>query len=185
VAGSDVLDEAVRYDKPAGECARRQRHVLYVVATIILCLIVLSALIDAVTGVPLYGVDQRTARASANGIEISVGYPRVIRGQLDSPLDVSVQRQGGFAGDVTISVSADYLGLFINQRVSPDPSSQSEDEDNVISTFDAPPGDLLEVEWDMAPRPRPWFSGVTGVASVLDDQGQPIVSVRFHTDVRP
>lgn len=155
------------------------------VATTVLCLIVASALVDSTNDVPLYGVDHNTVRASANGTDISVKYPRVIRAQLDSPLTISIHRAGGFSGDVKVSISAGLLGLFVNQDVSPLPSSQSQDAHDIVSTFDAPPGDQLDIEWDMAARPRPWFTGVKSVVAVLDDRGQPIVSVEFRTDVRP
>jgi hypothetical protein len=180
-----VFDEAVRYDSAEGEQPERKRRVLYNVAAFVLIGIVVAALLEGVLHFPLFGVDDRTATASSNTTELRVRYPRVARGQLDTELQITVQRAGGFAQPITDEISADYLGLFTNQRPSPQPDSQTHNDDVVVSVFDPPDGDTLEIEWDLAARPRAWFISVVGTATVLDDNGQPDVSVSFTTDVRP
>ena len=185
MAATSLLDDAVRFDRPDGERHRRRRHICYTIATTVLALIVASALLDSVSGLPLYGVDHDTVRASANGTEIIVTYPRVVRAQLDSPLTISIRHAGGWTGDVKVSMSSNFVALFVNQQLTPQPSAQSQDGHDVVSDFDAPAGDRLDIQWDMAARPRPWFKTVTTRASVLDDQDHPIVSVEFRTDIRP
>jgi hypothetical protein len=158
---------------------------MYDVTAFVLIGIVVAALLEGIINFPLFGVDDRVARASSDTTEMEVRYPRVARGQLDTELQIKVHRAGGFAQPVTIAIDADYLGLFTNQRPSPQPASQTHDADVVVSTFDPPQGDTLEIEWDLAARPRAWFISVEATATVMDDSGQPDVSVSFTTDVRP
>jgi hypothetical protein len=182
---SSILDQVVRYDEPSGDRGRRKRRVLYNVTALVLTAIVLTALLESLANFPLFGMDARVVHASSATTDLEVSYPRVARGQLDTDLTIRVHRSGGFSGPVTVEISADYLGMFTNQRPSPQPLSQSHDERIVSSTFDPPRGDTLVIDWSLGARPRAWFASVVGSAIVLGDDGQTDVSVSFRTDVRP
>jgi hypothetical protein len=147
---------------------------------------VLLAVVVALGLVGLLGVRSRTVRAqSSDGqVELSVRYAQVARAGLDVPFRITVRRQGGFTGNVTLAASSSYLDLFDRNAVDPEPSSATSMEDELIWKFDPPPADTLEVSLDMQVQGgRHW--GRAGHVTVLDDSGQPVVSVSFKTWLVP
>jgi hypothetical protein len=146
----------------------------------------LLAVVVALGLVGLLGVRSRTVTAqSADGqVELSVRYAQVARAGLDVPFRITVRRQGGFTGDVTVAASNSYLDLFDRNAVEPEPSSATSTEGDIIWRFESPPGDTLEVSVDMQVQGgRHW--GRSGDVTVLDESGQPIVSVGFKTWLVP
>jgi hypothetical protein len=146
----------------------------------------LLAVLVALGLLGLLGVRSRTVTAqSADGqVELSVRYAQVARAGLDVPFRITVRRQGGFAGDVTLAASSSYLDLFDRNAVDPEPSSATSTEDDVIWQFHQPPGDTLEVSLDMQVQGgRHW--GRSGHVSVLDQSGQPVATVSFKTWLVP
>jgi hypothetical protein len=175
----------VRFDDTAGEPFYKRRRALYLTSTVVLTLIVASAVVEVAARLPLYGVDHRVTRASGNGTELTVRYPRLTRGQLDSPLTATVRRAAGFDGPVTIAIARAYLDQFTERRVAPAPASEAQVGDSLLLTFDKPMDDTLVVEWDLGARPTPWFTSVEGHATVVGDRPEHDVTVSFHTDLRP
>ena len=176
---------SVRFDGPAGEPFYRRRRLLYLTSTVVLTLIVVSAVLEEFFSLPMYGVTHRRATATVNGTELTVRYPRVTRGQLDSPLRATVRRSSSFDGPVTIEIARSYLAQFTERRVTPMPTSEKVHGDAVVLTFDKPENDTLAVEWDLGARPAAWFTGVDGRATVIGDRPEHDVTVSFHTDLRP
>jgi len=176
---------AVRCDGTAGELFYRRRRLLYLASTVVLTLIVASAVLEKVSRLPLYGVTHRRITAAVKGTELTVWYPRVTRGQLDSPLTATVRRSSGFDGPVTIEISKPYLAQFPERRVTPMPTSEEVHGDALVLTFDKPADDSLEVEWDLGAHPAAWFTGVKGRATVIGDRPYHDVTVTFETDTRP
>ena len=185
VSGASVLDQPVRYDRDRGARHRRRRRALYVAFTILVTGIVGLAVVEAAVGAHVYGIDTDTARASGNGTDVSVRFARVTRAQLSVSLQVTIHRTGGFEEAVTISISSAYLELFDANRMTPEPSTESNTESEVLMTFEPPPGEVFTVDWQMAARPIGWFVNRAGVISVVDKNQNPLVTARFHTDVRP
>jgi hypothetical protein len=155
------------------------------VFTAVVALIVGGAVVEAASGLPVYGISTRVARASADGVDLEVRYPRLTRGQLDSPVHVNVRRSGGFDGPVTIAISSSYLALFITNDVTPQPSSESDSGEVVSMTFDPPDGDALSVDLDLAARPAGWFEGRAGTVSIVGQGTSSDAIVSIHTNVRP
>jgi hypothetical protein len=146
----------------------------------------LLAVVVALGLVGLLGVRSRTVTSqSPDGqVEVSVRYAQVARAGLDVPFRVTIRRQGGLDGDVTVAASSNYLDLFDRNAIDPEPSSATSTEDEVIWKFDQPPGDTLEISLDMQVQSgRHW--GRSGHVTVLDDSGQPIVGVGFKTWLVP
>jgi hypothetical protein len=159
--------------------------VLYFVSAVVLSLIVGSAVLEEFSSLALYGVHHQRATTTVNGTELTVRYPRVARGQLDSPLTATVRRTSGFEGPVTIEITRSYLAQFTERRVTPMPASEEVHGDALALTFDKPEDDTLAVEWDLGARPAAWFTGVDGRATVIGDRPEHDVTVSFHTDLRP
>jgi hypothetical protein len=146
----------------------------------------LLAVVVALGLVGLLGVRSRTvsSQSSDGQVELSVRYAQVARAGLDVPFRITVRRPGGFTGDVTVAASSNYLDLFDRNAIDPEPSSATSTEDDIIWTFHQPPGDTLEVSLDMQVQGgRHW--GRSGHVSVLDESGQPAVSVDFKTWLVP
>ena len=175
----------MRFDGAAGDPFFLRRRVLYLASSFVLTLILASAVLEEVSSLPLYGVTHRRISAAVNGTELTVRYPRVTRGQLDSPLTATVRRSSGFDGPVTIEISRPYLAQFTERRVTPMPTSEAVRGDALVLTFDKPADDTLEVEWDLGAHSAAWFSSAEGRATVLGDRPEDDVTVSFETDTRP
>lgn len=179
-----MLDAPVRYDEPSGRAARRKRHVLYIAFTVIVSAVVVFGVLEALIGTPGYGIDSGTAHASAEGTSLAVRYAHATRGQLASPFEVTVRRDGGFDGRVTLAISRTYLDLFLTNGVSPSAESETSTADAVLMTFDPPPaGDTMGITWDVVAKPSSFFTSRDGFVSVVDATGAPVVTATFTTRV--
>jgi hypothetical protein len=146
-------------------------------------LVALLAVIVLAGGAGLFGVRSRESSASAAGWTVSVTYAWVARAGLDVPWQVTVHHDGGFAGPVTLAVTADYFDIFESQGLDPEPATETSDGDKLYWTFDPPPGDDLVVDFDAYIQPSSQL-GASGEVAVLDG-GRPVVSVPFRTWLVP
>lgn len=130
----------------------------------------------------------RTAEttASAGGYDLTVTYPQVSRSGHAVRFEVQVRRDGGFpAGEpVRLRVLGRYYDLFDENGFSPQPDSETADDRYVVDEFAPPDGDTLLVSVDTRVEPAR-NRGEDGEVSVLDADGRPVVTVRFHTFVMP
>jgi hypothetical protein len=175
----------VRFDEPDGEQFHRRRRALYATAASVLAMIVGFAVVEEISGLPLYGVDHRAVQISSGGIELRVEYPRTTRGQLDSALKATIHRPGGFDGPLAIEIATSFLDEFTIRRVLPEPASEVRRADMIELTFEKPRSDVFVVRWDLAAQPSGWFSRVDGRVSVILAGSDQAASVSFRTDVRP
>ncbi|HEY4608613.1 MAG TPA: hypothetical protein VIH06_05395 [Ilumatobacteraceae bacterium] len=182
---TSTMEAPVRYDHAAGKGPRRKRRALYLVCNTVLCLVVLAAVLETATGAPLYGVDTGTVSVSNETAKLEVEYPKATRGQLVSSLRITAERPGGFDGPVVLAISSDYLDPFLNQGPTPEPSSETADDSDVVMTFDAPPGDTFVVDWNLTAEPIGKFTTVSARVALLDDNQNALASVNFDTKLRP
>src|SRR3954447_9028143 len=77
------------------------------------------------------GVRAHTTSASGAGYDLTLTYPKVARPGLDIPWELRLEHPGGFSGDITIAVSADYFDIFEFQGMHPEPSDETADGDFV------------------------------------------------------
>lgn len=164
--------------QPPLERIRRARLVrrLFFVA---LCGLLLLGLLD------VFG--PRTAEVSAQGgpYEITVTYAKVTRPGLASLWSVEIRRQGGFDGPVSLATTSDYLDVFDEHGLGPEPSTSTTDADRTIWEFEPPDdGDTLVVSLDARIEPGVQAKSAEATTSVLED-GQPVVSVDYRTLVTP
>jgi hypothetical protein len=181
----DTFEGCVRVDRPDGRSAGTKRRVLYGTTTSVLVLIVGLALVDATGTVDVYGVDTAHARATGGGHELDVRYGTVSRPGIATPFEITVRRAGGFSGPVTLAVAADYLSVWDENGLDPQPASETATADTLVWEFDPPAeGDTLVVSYDARIEPAAQ-RGKRGRVAVLDDANDEIVSVTFRTNVRP
>lgn len=161
----------------------RRRRLGYLVTTTLLTLLVTGAVVD-VSGIAVYGVDTDHARARADGWELDVRYGTRTRPALATPFDIEVRRAGGFDGPVTVAVTSDYLAMWDENGLDPEPSSVTQDDQFLYWTFEPPPGEVLVVSFDARIEPAAQ-NGQTGRVAVVDPSGAEVVAVDFRTDVLP
>ena len=131
----------------------------------------------------LFGVRSSEATASAAGWTLSVIYASVARAGLDVPWQVSVRREGGFTGPITVAVTADYFDIYEEQGLDPAPAAETSDGERLLWTFDPPPGDELAIDFDAYIQPSSQL-GASGEVAVIE-AGAPVVTVPFRTWLVP
>jgi hypothetical protein len=168
---------------PAPEQTRPRRSWLHLGTTVALVVVVGMAIIDGFGWWDVYGVDTSMVRATGGGYELSVRYATVSRPALATPFEIDVTRAGGFDGPVTIAVDRAYLAMWDENGLVPGPSAETANGDWVEWEFDPPTGETLVVAYDARIEPGAQ-SGRDGAVAVVED-GAVVVSVSFHTSVRP
>ena len=184
MSGADAV-QVVRYDREGGDAAARKRRALYVIFNTIVTVVVALAVLEALFGSSVYGVDTRTTRATQAGTQLAVSHPTVTRGQLATPLEITVSRAGGFPEPIVLTITADYLSLFLSQGPDPGPTSETATAEDLIMTFDPPPGDTFVVGWNLQAKAVGSFTTANARVAVVDAAQRPVVEVDFDTKVRP
>jgi hypothetical protein len=102
------------------------------------------------------------------------------RAGLDVPLTIDLHRAGGFTGPITIRVSSGYLQIFDVEGFSPEPASQSADEDHLYWTFSPPPaGEDFRLDLNASVMSSSQLRSTGEIAVVVD--GAPAVTVDTET----
>lgn len=180
-----AADPVEHIDSDAGRRVLVRRSWLYRLTALALGTVVLGAVIDAVGIYPVLGVDSRRAVTSGGGYELDVRYAVVSRPALATPFDIEVRRSGGFDGPVTVAVSTDYLSMWDENGLDPQPSKETATADLLIWEFEPPTqGDTLAISFDGRIEPGAQ-QGKRGTVSLLGPAGDPLASVSFRTRLRP
>jgi hypothetical protein len=141
------------------------------------------ALFLGLGAINVFGVRSDRVSASGGGFDLTVTYAAMSRPGLATPWEVEVRNQGGFDGPVTIATTGEYLDMFDENGLDPDPSSSTATADLVIWEFEPPDGETLTVSFDARLEPAVQV-GRTGETSVLVD-GKSVVRVGYTTRVMP
>ena len=148
-------------------------------------LVLLAAFVLAgATG--LLGTRTTTASATGGGYELTVTHPAVSRSGHAVKLEVEVRRQGGFdtSEPVRLRMLSSYFDLFDENRFSPQPDGETSDGRWTYDEFVPPRGDVFTVSIDTRIEPAR-NTGERGEVSVVDEDGRPVVTVRFRTRLAP
>jgi len=148
----------------------------------LLCVLV-AILIAGFIG--MLGIRTRIAESTGNGYDLRVHFASIARPGLAVPLDIQIQREGGFDGLVTLAVSSSYLSSVDAQAITPEPQSTSSDGDVVDFQFEQPQGDTLGVSWQAEIDPAANMGRKEATIAVLSDDGNPAVAVSIRTWVLP
>lgn len=180
-----TVDPAVRVDVADGAGVRTKRRILYGATTVVLVGVLGVAVVDGLGAVDVYGVDTGHARGTGGGFELDVRYATVSRPALATPFEITVRRPGGFDGPVILAVASDYLSMWDENGLDPQPSSETSTRDTLIWEIEPPDeGDVLVVDLDARIEPAVQ-RGKAGRVSVLDDEGAEVVAVEFSTRILP
>jgi hypothetical protein len=101
------------------------------------------------------------------------------------PLEVTISRRGGFSEPIMLTVTSAYLDVFITQGPDPNPSSETATGDDLILTFEPPPGDTFAVQWNLQAKAVGSFTTARAQIAVADSQLQTIVALDIDTKLRP
>ena len=181
--GDDVTEQVVGPDEPASPATYRRRRATYTVTTVVLVLLLGAAVLDGLHVIDAYGPDDSHARASGGGYDLDVRYPTVSRPALATPFQIEVRRAGGFDGPVEVAITFEYLSMWDENGLDPDPSGATTSGDWLVWEFDPPDGETLSIDFDARIEPAAQ-RGEHGRVAVMED-GEPVVEVSFETDVRP
>lgn len=162
----------------------RSRKITYAVGSIVLTLLVASAVFDQLTEVDIWGVSGDRVRAAEDGYVLEVKYPSVTRPAIASPFEIFVTKEGGFGGPVDIAIDPEFLEMWDYQAFYPEPSGWRADPDMVVMTVEPTDLNVLRVFFDARIQPAQQ-SGVDAWVAVLDGAGDVIVRVDFSTRVLP
>lgn len=129
------------------------------------------------------GVRTERREASEGSWTVGLTYAAVARAGLDVPFEVTVHREGGFDGPVTLALTGDYLDIFETQGFTPEPSATTRGVDRVYLEFDPPSGSTLVVAYDAYIQPSSQV-GADGTVGVYDG-GRVQAAVSFRTLLLP
>ncbi|MGQ0631330.1 MAG: hypothetical protein ACT4P1_09825 [Sporichthyaceae bacterium] len=146
--------------------------------------LVLLALVIALGATTMLGVQTGTVRASANGYDLRVDYPRIARSGLDITWRVTIRHPGGFGTKpLTVAVSARYFDIFEHQAFYPSPSAETGDGTMLYLDFDPPPGEVFSLDFDAYVQTSSQL-GRRGEVALMDGQ-RSLVRADFRTWLIP
>jgi hypothetical protein len=131
-----------------------------------------------------FGTRTGTETVSAAGYTVTVTHPAISRPGHAIRYEVEVKRPGGFDGPIRMRFSSAYFDLFDENSFGPAAESETTTGAYDIYEFAPPPGDTFIVSSDTRIEPARQ-RGEKGEVSVLDDSGQPVVTVRYRTRIFP
>lgn len=180
-----TVDPVQWVSEPLGRLVLVRRRWLYRITSTALAIIVAAAVVEAVTSVPVYGVESRHVTSAAAGFRLDVRYAAVSRPAVATPFDIEVQVPAGHEGSVIVAVSSDYLSIWDENGLDPAPSKETASPGELVWEFESPSrGEALAVSFDARIEPAAQ-QGKRGWVAVLDPQGTRLVSVSFRTRLRP
>jgi hypothetical protein len=130
------------------------------------------------------GVRTAEKTGSGGGYEVAVTYASITRPGLATAFDIEVTHAGGFTDQVVVAVNGDYLAVFDENGLDPDPAKTRSDDRFTYWTFDPPPGDVLSVSFDARLEPGVQWKK-DGTVLLLDAKDKPLAQVDFTTWVVP
>lgn len=146
----------------------------------LLCLLIVAAL----TG--LLGPRDGVTTASGGGYELTVRHGQITRPSIPVPLEITVERAGGFDGPVTLSISKGLVDRMDFNNWYPNPDGETSGPDRLSYEFSEPDGDVLHILLDARTAPGQLPSaGRYAVAVVDSETGETLVEATFRMAVLP
>lgn len=147
-------------------------------------MVVLSAVVDGLDVVDIWGVDDSTVVAEgADGTRLEVRYPTVSRPALATPFEIVVTKPGGFDDDIELEIDNAFLKLWDLNGIFPSPAEERSGGHTTIWTFDPPDGETFTVFYEARIEPAVQLEKLRSRVSLLDPSDT--LRVHFETRVRP
>jgi hypothetical protein len=148
------------------------------------CGISAVALLVGAGALGLFGPRTGTTDASAGDYRLHVEHAAITRAGQPAPLNLRIERAGGFSGPVQVSLCDDFFDDLDFQNWYPNPSAEMGTSRGLIYEFDSPPGPVLEVSLDARTAPGQ-FGEVQDCRVAVLENDQPVVSAAFDVWVMP
>lgn len=143
-----------------------------------LVLVLIVVVGGAVAG--LFGPRTDRVSAASGGVDLLVDYPSVARPGLAAPFSLTVSSDSALPDPLVIEVAADYLAMFDENGLAPEPEESWHTGPRVVWVFRPPTGaTTLTVSLDARIEPAVQ-RGLHGTVSVKGGPG-----VRFQTRIAP
>jgi len=153
----------------------------------VLFVVLLAAILVAgATG--FLGVKSRTTTVTGReGYQLQVRYAQITRPGTNSPWELTITHAGGFNDKVMVETTSEYVDLFDQVTVNPQPSSETANDQVDRWTFDPPQGDdTMTVSLDATVRPDVELRRTDGYAAVyVGGDDTPVAGIAFRTTVLP
>jgi hypothetical protein len=165
-------------DDPAPAWQRFERA-LRGVAVVVVAGIVAAALLG------WFGLRLGTATAGDGNLEVAVRYAEISRPGLATPFTVKITTRDGTAlpDEVEVAIPTDYLAMFDENGLDPEPTTSDADADTTFMTFEPTRGQsVLAIDFDARLEPDV-HRGKS--ASVTVRAGGDRTTVDFRTRVAP
>ena len=109
-----------------------------VVLRIALYVLLAAVVLLSLTG--RLGASTAVTTATADGVTLEVTHAGVTRPGISIPLEIAVSRPGGLPREVTVEIDSEYLLAFDLNALSPQPTTEFNDGDRRVWTFEVPAG---------------------------------------------
>ncbi len=172
------IDTVPHHDSGTGRSGALLRRL------VIACLVTVVAL--AISGRLGVRSGVTSARSVDGSFELTVEYAEVTRPGLPTPFRIEVRSTDGEAlpTELVLRADADYLGMFDENGLDPDPDRVTSSGDHIEWTFEvAPDTQRTTVDFDARLEPSVQ-SGRDGWVALVDEDAE-IARVSFHTRVMP
>ncbi len=147
-------------------------------------LVVFGIVVAALVG--FAGLRTREVSATSDRFEVRVTYAQATRPGISTPFEIDVDSTDGtpLPERLEVRVSSDYLAMFDENGLDPEPESSTSDGTDETWRFEVDPGaSRLHIDMDARLQPN-IHSGTTGTVRVAEPGSSP-VEVEFRTWVLP
>jgi hypothetical protein len=146
----------------------------------------LLALFVLAGAVGLLGTRTSEVSARGGGYELSVTHPSISRSGHAVKVEVEVRKDGAFdtSEPIRLRMLSRYFDLFDENGFTPQPDAETTDGPWTYDEFVPPRGDVFTVSVDTRVEPAR-NRGERGEVSLVDEQGEPFLTVRFRTRLMP
>lgn len=133
----------------------------------------------------LLGTRTGQTTVAGGGYEMTVTYPRISRPGHAVRIQVEVRKDGGFdEAPLALRYTTDYLEMFDENTVTPQPDGETAARGYSESEFTTPDGEVFVMTIDTRVEPARQ-RGEDGQVSVLDESGTPVLTAVFSTFLWP
>ena len=147
-------------------------------------LVVLTAFVLA-GAVGLLGTRTSTTTVRAEEYSMTVTYPRISRPGHAVRVQVEVQRDGGWGGDLLVlRYATEWFDMFDENAFTPAPESETAGPGFTEDEFATPDGDVFVMTVDTRVEPARQ-RGEDGFFTVLDQDGRPVLTAEVSTWLWP
>lgn len=175
-ASGGTKDPATAPPPPNIRRVRRARAIRRVFIALLVAFLSLGA-------AGMFGARTSTVSAAGGGYDLTVTYPAITRPGLAIRYEIAVHHSGGFPEQIELATTSDYLDLFDDNALDPEPAETTSTTDDTVWTFDTFSGEDLTISLDA--RTEPARESGASATTTLSVGGTTVVTIHYRTWVMP